>query len=167
MTNVAKSRIFPEAANAIGEAEPNWSLGLHHLGKRAIVDQGTANCSDASRLLQRRPLNQHATASCSSCARRTVIHPGEGVQHLKEKNESWNEGALGKAFAMKFGHEGYQHELVCPCPRNQPLNGAWRIVDVGVRQQQIIGRRCALDIRDPLMQGPELTGPASGQRAAM
>src|SRR5512135_681858 len=94
-----------QAADAYGQSEPDGSFGFHEFCKRAIIDQRGPNLGDAAGPLERAPLDQHAAAGGRSGFGRAAVYPGEGVEHLEEKDEGWDECALGEALAMELRHQ--------------------------------------------------------------
>ncbi len=111
--------------------------------------------------------HQHAAAgSRRDCALRP-IHAGERIEHLEEEDECRNSGALGEAFTVELDHERGQHEVLSFGVRDQPADGIGRMHDVGVGEQQIIGRlRQRRRGIDALLCRPELACPSRRQAAA-
>ena len=142
-------------------------MGFERFRQGAVVDESSAYDFDAASLPKGVGAHQHAPAGSRRDRALRSVHAGERIEHLEEENECRNGGALGEAFTVELDHERGQHDVPSFGVRDQPADGIGRMHDVGVGEQQIIGRlrqrRCGIDA---LLCRPELACPSHRQAAA-
>ena len=90
--DLPEAAIGPQAPGAPGQTEPDRALGLEAAGEGAIVDDLGPDGGDAAGPLQRLAPHQHAAAGRRGELALPLRHPGEGIEHLKEEDESRNRG---------------------------------------------------------------------------
>ena len=101
------------------------------------------------------------------CAVRPV-HPGERIEHLEEEDEGRNEHALGQALAAQLAPSA--RSSTSPLRfgvRDQPAQRVGRMHDVGVGEQQVLRRGCAIArAAMPCFMAQSLPVQPGGKRAA-
>jgi len=147
-----------------GVAEPDAAPGgFDGAGQGAIVDQLAADAGDTLDTLHRRARHQNGSTRSGSEAAVRVGDPGEGVQHLEEEYESWDQGALGRGLTVEADHLGYEVEMGGLDLGDQGGEMALRVLDVCVGKQEVIGG-LRPGVGKALMYGPKLAAPAWRQR---
>jgi len=153
--------------HALGQSEPDRSLGLESFRQGAVIDESRAYSLDPAGVAKGVSADQHATAGGRRDRALRPIHAGERIEHLEEEDECWNSCALGEAFAVELDHKRRQHEVLPLGVRDQPADGIGCVHDIGVCEQQIIWRlRQRRGGIDPLVCRPELACPSRRQAAA-
>ena len=121
--------------------EAHRSLFLQQARHGAIVDERTAYGVDASGRLKRVAARQHAAAGRRRRRAASVVHPGKGIEHLKEEDEGGDERPLREALAAQLGHQGEERQTLVQRLRNEAAQRIGRVDDIGVGQQQEFWRR--------------------------
>ncbi len=141
--------------DALRQAEPDRPLPLHERAEGAIVDQGAAQRLEAAGRVEGLAPRQHASAGGRRRAPPRIVHPGEGIEHLEEENESRGEPTLGRAFAAQLHHQRGEDAVFRAGDRDEAGERMRRVGDVGVAEQhEFGGRRAGVDRREALAHGP-------------
>jgi hypothetical protein len=94
--------------------------------------------------------NQHGTAGGCGNSRLRIVHPGEGIQHLKEIHEGRHQRAFSAARTIEPHHLAHHVDPRCVEARDERCQMPWIVHDVCIGQQQ---DRCAGE-RDALTHCP-------------
>ena len=165
--DVLDHRIAANAPHAIGQSDPDRTMGFEPFRQRAIVDQGAADRSHAAGFPEYFPAHQHAAAGCRGGGPTWIIGPGERVEHLEKENECRDEHALGETLTAKLRHQRGQDITARSRPGRKFRERVRRVDDVGVGEEEIDRRmRRGLGCLDTLALRPELSGPSRRQGPA-
>ena len=120
-----------------------------------------ANGAKPPRPRQRRGPDQHHAPGGGRGGALGIVHPGKGIELLKEKHEGRHEPAFGTTFAAQFNHQRGEYSL--------PRQGAGREMlerhrtkgDVGVaKQDKVRELRQAQHMIEAALHRREFAGPA-------
>ena len=141
--DLPETAIGPQAPGAPGQAEPDRALGLQAAREGAIVDDLGPDGGDPAGPLQRLAPHQHAAAGRRGELALALRHPGERIEHLEEEDESRNQETLRPAPARQLRHQGNQYRAFALGTRDERPKIVRRMADIGVGQQQVVGRLAA------------------------
>ena len=130
--------------------------------QRAVVDERAPDRPEAADLGKHRGLHQDAATSRGGDPPARPVGQVERIEQAEEEDEGGQQQLLPASPHPERRHHRDQSRPRLRLPGEQRPDHPRLERDVGIQQQ----RQRRLDPLPPLLQGPELAGPALGQRRA-
>ena len=166
-TKAAEATIAPEAPGCGREPDPDRPRAFDRAGERAVVDDLVADHTEAAGPTQRGGADEDASACASSGARSRIVDLRERIELLEEEHERRDQEPLPGRPAPQHDHERDEIEALGLGLGDEASQLARVMLDVGVGEEHVPRVGHALGAaREPLLQRPELAGPARLQRTS-